>query len=72
MRSTSIDALRGIAILGILFMNIPFHGNMLLGYVPFQPMLESDKLMTLFYSIFADGRLRTLFYLLFGAGLAIQ
>ena len=72
MRLTSIDALRGIATLGIIFMNIPFHANMFLGYVPFEPMLESDKLLTLFYSIFADGRFRTLFCLLFGAGLAIQ
>ena len=72
MRSTSIDVLRGIAILGILFMNIPFHANIYLGYLPFEPMLMSDKLMTLFYSIFADGRFRTLFCLLFGAGIAIQ
>ncbi len=72
MRSTSIDVLRGIAILGILFMNIPFHANIYLGYVPFDPMLMSDKLMTLFYSIFADGRFRTLFCILFGAGIAIQ
>lgn len=72
MRSTSIDVLRGVAILGILFMNIPFHANMYLGYVPFEPMLTSDKLMNLFYSIFADGRFRTLFCLLFGAGIAIQ
>lgn len=72
MRSTSIDALRGIAVLGILFMNIPFHANMELGYVPFEPMLFGDELITLFYSIFADGRFRTLFCLLFGAGLAIQ
>ena len=61
MRSTSIDALRGIAILGILFMNIPFHANMLLGYVPFESMLSSDKLITLLYSIFADGRLEPFF-----------
>lgn len=72
MRSTSIDVLRGIAILGILFMNIPFHANLYLGYVPFDPTLISDQLMTLFYSIFADGRFRTLFCLLFGAGIAIQ
>jgi uncharacterized protein len=72
MRSISIDALRGIAILGILFMNIPFHAHIILGYVPFEPILDSDKLITLFYSIFADGRFRTLFCLLFGAGLAIQ
>lgn len=72
MRTPSIDVIRGIAILGILFMNIPFHANMSLGYVPFDPMLASDKIMQLFYSIFADGRFRTLFCLLFGVGLAIQ
>lgn len=72
MRSISIDALRGIAILGILFMNIPFHANMHLGYIPFDPMLESDRLIALFYSKFADGRFRTLLCILFGAGLAIQ
>jgi uncharacterized protein len=72
MRLTSIDALRGIAILGILLMNIPFHANLELGYVPFNPMLLSDQVITLFNSIFADGRFRTLFCLLFGAGLAIQ
>jgi uncharacterized protein len=68
----SIDALRGIAILGILLMNIPFHANLMLGYVPYDPMLASDKIINLLYSIFADGRFRTLFCLLFGAGLAIQ
>ncbi|AEP28991.1 DUF418 domain-containing protein [Brumicola nitratireducens] len=72
MRLTSIDALRGMAILGILLMNIPFHANLELGYVPFSPILLSDQVMTLFHSIFADGRFRTLFCLLFGAGLAIQ
>jgi uncharacterized protein len=72
MRLTSIDALRGVAILGILFMNMPFHANMILGYVPFEPMLARDKIITLFYSMFVDGRFRTLFCLLFGAGLAIQ
>ena len=72
MRSVSIDALRGIAILGILFMNIPFHANMQLGYVSFDPMVTGDKWITLLYSVFADGRFRTLFCILFGAGLAIQ
>jgi uncharacterized protein len=72
MRTTSIDVLRGIAIMGILFMNIPFHSHILLGYVPFEPSLDTDKLISVIYSIFADGRFRTLFSILFGAGLAIQ
>lgn len=72
MRITSLDALRGIAVLGILFMNISFHSNIYLGYVPFDPALRSDHIMSLLTSVFADGRFRTLFCLLFGAGLAIQ
>ena len=72
MRITSIDALRGIAVLGILFMNMTFHSHIYLGYVPFDPMMFSDQIMGLINSIFADGRFRSLFCLLFGAGLAIQ
>ena len=72
LRLTSIDALRGIAILGILFMNMPFHNNIYLGYVPFEPALLGDQIMGVVSSIFADGRFRTLFCLLFGAGIAIQ
>jgi uncharacterized protein len=72
MRYTSIDVLRGIAILGILFMNIPFHAHIILGYVPFDPPLTTDQVYSVFTSIFADGRFRTLFCLLFGIGLAIQ
>ena len=72
MRVMSIDVLRGVAILGILVMNIPYHAHLILGYVPFEPALFSDHVITLIYSVFADGRFRTLFCLLFGAGLAIQ
>jgi uncharacterized protein len=72
MRITSLDALRGIAILGILFMNMPFHSNIVLGYVAFEPMLFSDQVMGVINSIFADGRFRSLFCILFGAGIAIQ
>lgn len=72
MRTISIDVIRGIAILGILLMNIPFHFHIELGYVPFPEALTSDRIMTGLYTVFADGRFRTLFSLLFGAGLAIQ
>lgn len=72
MRIQSIDVLRGIAILGILLMNIYFHGIMSLGYVPFDITPQSDILVDTFNAIFADGRFRTLFCILFGAGLAIQ
>jgi len=72
MRIQSIDVLRGIAILGILLMNIYFHGIMSLGYVPFDITPQSDIWVDTFNAILADGRFRTLFCILFGAGLAIQ
>ncbi|TMP79288.1 hypothetical protein CWB73_14330 [Pseudoalteromonas phenolica] len=72
MRVQSIDVLRGIAILGILLMNIYFHGIMSLGYVPFDITPQTDMWVDTFNAIFADGRFRTLFCILFGAGLAIQ
>ncbi|TLX45727.1 hypothetical protein C1E24_17595 [Pseudoalteromonas phenolica] len=72
MRIQSIDVLRGIAILGILLMNIYFHGIMSMGYVPFDITPQSDIWVDTFNAIFADGRFRTLFCILFGAGLAIQ
>ena len=72
MRVQSIDVLRGIAILGILLMNIYFHGIMSLGYVPFDTTPQSDVWVDTFNAIIADGRFRTLFCILFGAGLAIQ
>ncbi|CCN46517.1 conserved hypothetical protein [Vibrio nigripulchritudo MADA3029] len=72
MRIQSIDILRGIAILGILFMNVYYHGFFAVGYV--SPALAplSDTLVDLFNGVFVDGRFRSLFCLLFGVGLAIQ
>lgn len=72
MRIPAIDALRGIAILGILFMNIAYHANIELGYVEFEIPPIGDDIMFALNTIFADGRFRTLFCILFGAGLAIQ
>ena len=72
MRIQSIDVLRGIAILGILLMNIYFHGIITVGYVPFDITPQTDIWVDTFNAIFADGRFRTLFCILFGAGLAIQ
>ncbi|WP_104398507.1 DUF418 domain-containing protein [Vibrio penaeicida] len=72
MRIQSIDILRGIAILGILFMNIYYHGFFAAGYVSPELPPISDTFINLFSSVFFDGRFRTLFCLLFGVGLAIQ
>ncbi|WP_019025922.1 DUF418 domain-containing protein [Colwellia piezophila] len=72
MRIQSIDILRGIAILGILFMNIYYHGFFTAGYVELMPKPPSDTAIEIINAVFFDGRFRTLFCLLFGAGLAIQ
>ena len=72
MRIHSIDAVRGLAILGILFMNITFHQNGYANYAFFEEPLLSDTVISLFNTLFLDGRFRSLFCLLFGAGLAIQ
>lgn len=72
MRIYSIDAVRGLAILGILFMNITFHQNGYGNYAFFEQPLLSDTIISLFNTLFLDGRFRSLFCLLFGAGLAIQ
>ncbi|MEM0911687.1 MAG: DUF418 domain-containing protein, partial [Pseudomonadota bacterium] len=72
MRIESIDVLRGIAILGILIMNISFHNNLLTGYVHFEQPLLMDEILIFLQSLFADGKFRTLLCLMFGAGMAIQ
>jgi uncharacterized protein len=72
MRIHSIDAIRGLAILGILFLNITFHQNFYTGYAFFEEPLLSDDIISLVNALFLDGRFRSLFCLLFGAGLAIQ
>ncbi len=72
MRVQSIDILRGIAILGILFMNIYFHGSLITGYGELSPKPVMDTLIETINTIFFDGRFRTLFCILFGVGLAIQ
>lgn len=67
-----LDLLRGIAVLGLLFMNMPGMGLPELGYVRFQPDLFSDQVITSIQAMFFDGRFRTLFGLLFGIGLFLQ
>jgi uncharacterized protein len=72
VRIDAIDSLRGIAILGILFMNIYYHGVLTTGYAELTPKPFNDSAIEIFNAIFADGRFRTLFCLLFGVGLAVQ
>ena len=67
-----LDLLRGIAVLGLLFMNLPGMGIPDMGYVRLQPDLLSDQIIATIQSLFFDGRFRTLFCLLFGIGLYLQ
>ncbi|NKX06033.1 DUF418 domain-containing protein, partial [Alteromonadaceae bacterium A_SAG6] len=51
---------------------ITFHQNGYGNYAFFEQPLLSDTIISLFNTLFLDGRFRSLFCLLFGAGLAIQ
>ncbi|MCL1050042.1 DUF418 domain-containing protein [Shewanella abyssi] len=71
-RNANIDAIRGLALLGILFMNIYFFGNSFLGYANHEMIPLHDTLTLLFSNVFLEGRFISLFSMLFGVGLAIQ
>src|SRR5690606_2161812 len=72
-RIVSLDFIRGIAVLGILFANIVAFGHPMLAY--FWPEAlpgggtEADGWVWLFQFTFIDGKFRGLFTLLFGAGI---
>ena len=71
-RLLQLDVLRGIAILGILLLNIPSMGIIIAGYVDFSPALVSDQILQTINAFLFDGRFRSIFSLLFGIGLYIQ
>lgn len=74
-RIANLDVLRGVAILAILIMNIPFMGS----YVTLQPndprvvsWTLADQATFRFVGAFLDGTQRGLLELLFGAGVMIM
>lgn len=70
-RINALDSLRGVAVIGILFMNIYYHALFEIGYSPLPEAPLSDLVIEVITALFIDGRFRTLFCLLFGVGLAI-
>ncbi len=71
-RNTLMDALRGLAVLGLLSMNLVHMANFEYGYVADAPKHILDPLFATVNALFFDGRFRSLFAMLFGAALLIQ
>ncbi|KFZ37009.1 hypothetical protein HR45_13270 [Shewanella mangrovi] len=71
-RLASIDTIRGVAVLGILLLNIFSMGVSYYDYVPHQPVSGSDSLWQLLYFFVLRDRFISLFAMLFGAGLYLQ
>ena len=72
-RIVTLDLIRGVAVLGILFANITSFGQSSSAYW-WPPAIEgganaADKAIWLFQLIFVDHKFRGLFSLLFGAGI---
>ncbi|WP_213610210.1 DUF418 domain-containing protein [Pseudoalteromonas sp.] len=67
-----MDFIRGIAVLGLVFINCFSFAIFELNYTPLTTPPPSDQFLNLLSLIFVEGRFRTLFTLLFGAGLYIQ
>jgi uncharacterized protein len=74
-RLITLDFIRGIAVLGIVFANIAAFGQTMMAYIwPFalaHPPTSSDKLFWLVQYVLIDGKMRGLFTLLFGAGMML-
>ncbi|UJF21573.1 DUF418 domain-containing protein [Shewanella sp. OMA3-2] len=71
-RLANLDAIRGFALLGILFLNIYFMANNFYGYAPHQPEIASDIIIEIISNFLLEGRFISLFSMLFGAGLWLQ
>ena len=72
-RVVSLDFIRGIAVLGILFANITAFGQPYIAYL-WPPamsggMTDGDQAIWLFQFVLVDGKFRGLFTILFGAGI---
>jgi uncharacterized protein len=73
-RISSVDTLRGLAVLGILLMNIPFFGLPEASYsnpTVYGGDLFIDRLLWYVSYVVFDGKMRGIFSMLFGAGVII-
>lgn len=71
-RIQTIDVVRGVALLGILLMNIPFFGRAF--PLESEPLLHpgsTDYTAYWFITVLFEGKMRALFSMLFGAGILI-
>lgn len=71
-RLANLDAIRGFALLGILFLNIYFMANNFYGYAPHHPEKTADIVIEVISNFVFEGRFISLFSMLFGAGLWLQ
>lgn len=71
-RLANLDAIRGVGVLGIFFLNIYFMGNSFYGYAPHAVQPIGDIGIELLSNFFLEGRFFSLFAMLFGAGMLIQ
>ena len=69
-RAVSIDAVRGLAILGILFVNIQYFA-MGVDLNPPNPN-DTDRLLRALVAIFAESKFISIFSMLFGAGIVLM
>lgn len=74
-RIVTLDFVRGVAVLGILFANIVAYSQPMAAYfwpgALTRPMDGADEAVWLFQYLFIDGKMRGLFALLFGAGMVL-
>ncbi|MBQ4849691.1 DUF418 domain-containing protein [Pseudoalteromonas sp. MMG012] len=71
-RIATLDINRGIAVLGLLFLNIYYFSMFEVGYVNLPVVPLSDSVIDWINALLLDGRFRSLFCLLFGAALCLQ
>ncbi len=73
-RIATLDVLRGLALLGILLMNMEaFNGPLDLSFTGIDPHWQGlDRWADAFVYVFVQGKFFTLFSLLFGAGFAVM